>query len=146
VKPEEFFTSPEFNVDLCLEFSMLFATLLEGHEQTIGTKLSLLEPKVRHDIGRKLEMMCPKAHDKHNPFKLIATAMTPKEEEKQIQEIPVQKAKTIEVIPDVSNPNGMFNSQLRTRKVTIENPGPGYESSSDEEQEDRHSSCCGLFQ
>ncbi|MCL9683131.1 lpg0008 family Dot/Icm T4SS effector [Legionella maioricensis] len=150
VKPEEFFTSPEFNVDLCLEFSMLFAPLLKGHEQAIGEKLSLLEPKVRHGIGRKLEMMCPNAHDKQSPFRLIAAAMTSKEMEHQ-QETPVQTEKPIEIIPNTSNPNGMFNSQLRARKASTDIPksAPEYEyesgseSGSDEEQESRLSSCCG---
>lgn len=150
-KPEEFFSSPEFSVDLCLEFSMLFAPLLAGHEQAIGEKLALLEPTMRHDIGRKLEMMSSKAHDKQTPFRLIGSAMTPKEE-KQTQEMPVQTANPVEVISDASNRNGMFNARLRTRKeetaVTLES-GSGYgsesESDSDEEQDSWLSSCCGLF-
>ena len=150
-KPEGFFSSPEFSVDLCLEFSMLFAPLLAGREQAIGEKLSHLEPKLRHDIGRKLEMICPKAHDKQTPFRLIAAAMTPKEVEQQ-QEIPVQTKKPVEVISDARNPSGIFNSQLRERKVpteSLKNTASGYESGSDsgsdEEQESWLSSCCGLF-
>ena len=149
-KPEDFFSSPEFNIDLCLEFSSLCSSLVKGHEQAIGGKLAQLDPTTRHDISRHLEMMCSSACDKQNPFRLIASVMAAKEEEKQ--EIAVQTAKPVEVIPNTSNPNLLSNSQLRARKelpaVTLRS-GSGYESESesdsDEEQESWLSSCCGLF-
>ncbi|BCA93974.1 hypothetical protein TUM19329_03350 [Legionella antarctica] len=152
-KPELFFSSPEFNVDLCLEFTTLCSSLLKGHEQSIGEKLAQLDAKTRHDISRHLEMMCPKACDQQNPFRFIAQAMAAnqeKEEEKQKQEIAVQTVKPIEVVTATSNPNGMFSSQLRARKNGPETALASsfkYESDSESnlEQDSWFSNCCGLF-
>lgn len=114
-KPEDFFTSKEFNIDLCNEFSMMFPPLLEGREQQIGEKLSTLDHSVRHKIARHFETINCQAHDKNNPFKLISAAMMPKVEEEKTAVVVPEEVKS-EPITTSSNNRYSFSSELRARK------------------------------
>ncbi|KTD44848.1 lpg0008 family Dot/Icm T4SS effector [Legionella quateirensis] len=150
-KPEQFFTSRDFSVDNCLEFSILFPALLEGHEQSIGEKLSLLESKTLSDINRKLEMINGAAHDQTNPFRLIAAAIVPKQGPSQQQEPTVDAPKAEPASSTSSNPNTIFQSVLKkrptelTRSPTLAQSSMDSDSDSDSEDEDCFSKCCNMF-
>lgn len=75
-QPQKFFTSRDYNPDLCREFSPLLSALLKGNEQRIGQQLSLLERKEISQICRELEQLNTVAHDRENPFRLIVAAIT----------------------------------------------------------------------
>lgn len=149
-KPELFFSSRDFNIDLCLEFSSLFSTLVKGHEQGIGEKLAKLN---HHDISRKLEMINSSAHDPKSTVRLITAAMVPKDEpkkeQKELTDSSILKIEPLEEKPtDTSNRNGLFHTEIRTRKlapaksVTLDEFGS---ESADDEEVDCFSSFCGLF-
>jgi len=147
-KPEDFFTSEEFNIDLCNEFSMMFPPLLEGREQAIGEKLSTLDHSVRHKIARNFETINCQAHDKANPFKLISAAMTPKVEEERTAVVVPQEVKP-EPITTSSNNRYSFSSELRARKekTAAITTTEGLESDDDIEEEPSSciSSLCGFL-
>lgn len=134
--PEQFFTSRDFSVDLCLEFSGLF-TLLKGQEQAIGAKLSLLDKNTRIDINRKLEMINGSAHDQTNSFRLIASAMSSKEEAVQKTNTTPQEP-LVEQTPNSTNPHALFNQ--RRQEVR---PAALDEVDSDEEEKEK--SCVQRF-
>jgi hypothetical protein len=73
--PETFFASPDFNVDVCLEFNWLVTKLIAGKEESIGKKLATVDSGSRSTIGKQLEQLTASAHDKTNGFRLIAAAM-----------------------------------------------------------------------
>lgn len=113
--PEQFFASRDFNVDACLEFSNLF-TLLKGQEQAIGKKLSLLDEKTRADINRKLEMINNAAHDQSSSFRLIACAMSSKEEVEQVEvQIAEATPPVAETAPN-TNPFRFYKAELNQRR------------------------------
>lgn len=95
-KPGSFFSSRDFNIDLCLQFSPLLHALLAGHEQEIGEKLARETDQTRSVIGKKLEQITPKAHEQNNSFRLIAAAMNNTSKTnataQAIEEIPVATA------------------------------------------------------
>ncbi|MBL7481563.1 lpg0008 family Dot/Icm T4SS effector [Legionella bononiensis] len=150
-KPEQFFTSRDFSVDNCLEFSILFPELLDGQEHSIGEKLSLLEAKSLSDINRKLEMINGSAHDQSSPFRLIAAAMVPKQGSSQKQEPTVEAPKTEPASSTSGNPNSVFQSVLKkrttelTRSPTLAQSSMDSDSDSDSEDDDCFSKCCNLF-
>lgn len=153
-KPETFFSSREFSVDLCLEFSALFTVLLKDHETTVGEALALVQSsKMRSDIGRYLEQLNARAHDHQNPFRLIAAAMSPKDSPKQTH-LALEMAPPVAASPrqNASNPNALFNSQeIRQRKSTPQSVAMAEESSNAaamipiEENSENQTRCCGLF-
>lgn len=161
-EPEDFFTSRDFSVDLCLEYSKLFS-LLKGHEKEIGEKLSLIESdKTRSDIGRKLEQLNAAAHDQENPFRLIASAMAPNQQKHEPISYPQEKpalAQKADASPEIvaaattllansnsRNNNGLFNSPVRQRKPEVQQTLVEDDSSTEEESdEEGNYSCCGLF-
>ncbi|KGP63791.1 hypothetical protein EP47_06120 [Legionella norrlandica] len=138
--PEQFFCSRDFSVDLCLEFGMLFPELLKGHEYTIGEKLAKLDAKIRSDISRKLEMINASAHDQSNPFRLIASAMIPKEE-LCLKPTPI-------VLTSAEATKSEPPTSLRNRHVWFQsNPSVGSDSEEDDEEEEKNcwTNFCGLF-
>lgn len=75
--PELFFTDPDFNIEICFEFSGLFA-IIQENEQEIGQKLSKntsLDLDERNVVLRYLKLLNTTAHDQVNPFRLIINAM-----------------------------------------------------------------------
>ncbi|KTD64144.1 lpg0008 family Dot/Icm T4SS effector [Legionella shakespearei] len=134
--PEEFFSSRDFSVDACLEFSTLFS-LLKGQEQAIGKKLSLLDEKTRADINRKLEMINNAAHDQSSSFRLIASAMSSREEVAQTVETTPQQQPAPKAA-DNTNPYRFYREELHQRrqqeKMTLT-----VEADEDQDQEEEES-------
>lgn len=79
-QPQQFFSSKDYNPDLCREFSSLFFARIKNNEATIGKQLSLLKREEISKIYRQLEQLNIAAHDKENPIKLIVAAITIPEE------------------------------------------------------------------
>ena len=73
--PEQFFSSPDFNTEICKEFLNLSATTLKGQEKAIGDKLSELALATQAQLRRKLQLLSSTTHDAANPFKLIIDVM-----------------------------------------------------------------------
>ena len=151
-KPEQFFSSREFNVDLCIEFPTLLSTLLEGHEEAIGEYLRKLN---NHEIKSKIDMIV-NGGDRENPFRMIAAAMVIKEEpEITISALPVEMpAKATQ-----TNQNRLFHTkggryaQSPSEPVVHYRDISGLESDDDLDDDDVddeiEDSCdrpfCGLF-
>ncbi|CEG55499.1 lpg0008 family Dot/Icm T4SS effector [Legionella fallonii] len=140
-KPQDFFTSNEFNLDLCHEFSILLMSLLEGREQEIGEKLAPLEHQQRHQISRQLDQLKNKAHDKHCPFKLIIAAMNSPTESQQ--KITVDES-------SVSNPYRQFNTSPRARakqpaETTLTAARSDAKTNIESEDEKKEESCASSF-
>ncbi|KTD76496.1 hypothetical protein [Legionella waltersii] len=155
--PEQFFTSPAFDADLCLEFAELFPPLLKGKEQLIGEKLSCQEQQVIAEIGRKLEWINPNAANQDSTFRLIASAMTNKKESAlkapsvRLQEpTPTrtdQTTKSPSSRVDTEKPAMQFQHSLFDRKSSTPLLATIREEDSDEE-ENEESSCshlCGFW-
>ncbi len=132
-QPQKFFTSRDYNPDLCREFSLLLSSLLKGHEQKIGEQLSLVDRKEIHGICRQLEQLTPTAHDKESPFKLIAAAITVPQEQ------PQQK---IEIDGGVRNRHRKFNSPSEKDETTAPST---LSPKSNSDAEEKNCSFCGLF-
>ncbi|HHP0255908.1 TPA: lpg0008 family Dot/Icm T4SS effector [Legionella pneumophila] len=151
--PEQFFNSRDFSVDLCLEFAILFPELLKGHEQAIGEKLAKLDAKVRSDISRKLEMINGAAHEQSSPFRIIASAMVPKEEPCLTKPTPVVLPSTEEIVPKQESPTSLRNRNVLFKEQTEEHKKKNSQmepivSDSEEEEEEKQNcwtSFCGLF-
>ncbi|HAT9398147.1 lpg0008 family Dot/Icm T4SS effector [Legionella pneumophila] len=150
--PEQFFNSRDFSVDLCLEFAILFPELLKGHEQAIGEKLAKLDAKVRSDISRKLEMINGAAHEQSSPFRIIASAMVPKEEPCLTKPTPVVLPSTEEIIPKQESPTSLRNRNVLFKEQTEEHKKKNSQMepiASDSEEEEEKQNCwtsfCGLF-
>lgn len=154
-KPEQFFARG-FSADLCNEFSMLFPALLKGSEAAIGEKLSQLGEGVRADINRKLEMINSAAHDQSNPFRLIAAAMTPKQETTQKACLSSEVSKSEPVVSSSgTNPHSVFNSllikqpEITQRRSLLSRAPTLVDTSSSEESDSNDDGClkkfCGLF-
>jgi len=139
--PEQFFSSPEFSVDLCLEFSTLLSTCLAGQEQTIGKKLAELDSPIRHDICLKLERMTVSALDQNSPFKLITSALMAKVEPQINAEQKVSK----EASSPGTNSQGMFHYKQNPATSTNEKNYSSDSESTDEDEETCVDSYCGLF-
>ncbi|RUR20633.1 hypothetical protein ELY21_00680 [Legionella sp. km535] len=150
-KPEQFFTSRDFSVDACLEFSMLFPILLKDHEHNIGKKLSLLDSKTLSEINRKLEMINGAAHDQSSSFRLIAASIVPKQEPSPAQQSSVEVTVSEPASSTSSNPNTVFQSVLRkrtpelSRSATLAQSSMDSDSDSDNEDDDCYSKFCSLF-
>lgn len=149
-KPEQFFNSREFSVDNCLEFSKLFPVLLKDHEQEIGHKLSrITDPKVRSEIGRKLEWINSAAHDQTSPFRLIAGAMA--NEQSMKPKSHEQSSAPTSSSSDASSSQSAglhFNSifsELRNRNTGNPNNSLIRMDFDDEEKPVKSWNCCGLF-
>lgn len=148
-EPEKFFLSNrDFSVDLCLEFSGLFPKLLEGHEKTIGEKLSTIKsPNTLSDIGRKLEQITHKAHNQDNPFRLIASAMIPKKEQPKQETTSQTQEKTLPEVTatKTTNPNSLFGNSEQRKPVTS-SPyiiDEDYDSEEEDESSQEDSCCSG---
>lgn len=130
-KPQDFFSSREFKPDLCHEFYDLVTELVKGHEENIGKKLK--DSKMVHEINRHLEMLDHQAHDKHNPFRLIAAAMTEGLE-------PVKTEHSTDTASTIRNRNAWFTCQNhKTSKETTKSTL----NDSDSEEEKEDTSCLG---
>ncbi len=135
-QPQKFFTSEEYNPDLCREFSPLFSSLLKGHEQKIGEQLSQLSRGELSKICRELEQLSPSAHDKEHPFKLIAAAITVPQEE------PQQKIEQSE--SGVRNRYHRFNSSPSVKSEATTASTSNSKTNADTEEE-KDCNFCGLF-
>lgn len=158
--PEAFFSSPElrdedgeFSIDLCLEFSDLFPSLLIGHEKSVGEKLALIESsETRSMIGRILELLNTSAHQQDNPFRLIASAMNPQRSQQQEQATSSEPEKAAVLAPASASlkasPKFAFGAALRKKPAaqtqTLElDEDSSNEDDADEEKTD--STCCNLW-
>ncbi|WP_298623131.1 hypothetical protein [uncultured Legionella sp.] len=146
-KPEQFF-SRGFSADLCNEYSVLFSTLIKSKEAAIGEKLSQLDEGTRADINRKLEQINSAAHEQSSPFRLIAEAMTPKQDAVQSTSAELPKPESV-VASCGTNPNSLFSvsPELTQRKsllsgtpITADNTGPG-----DSNDDGCIKKFCGMF-
>lgn len=102
-QPELFFTSPDFDKAICDTFATLLRTLLKGHEENIGNKLSSTELDTHIQVMHQLELLSTEAFDEANPFKLIAARMSP-------EAIPEQNKKPLHW----ENPYTLFSSRPAT--------------------------------
>ncbi len=154
-EPEQFF-SRGFSADLCNEFAMLFPILLQGKEESIGEKLSLVDAKTRAEINRKLEIINCAAHEKTCPFRTIAAAMATQPEDTQKSDTTAEISSPKPVASSSgTNPNSLFNSsnsgpaQRRSllKTPTVQDSDP--EKDEDTTEKSKESSCyksfCGMF-
>lgn len=105
--PETFFASPDFNVDVCLEFHWLATKVIAGKEESIGRKLATVDNSTRSQIGKKLEQLTANAHDKTNSFRLIAAEMN-REPPLKTPEAAKEKAPAAPTESAAGKPDGFF--------------------------------------
>jgi hypothetical protein len=148
-KPEQFFSSREFSVDLCIEFSALLSTLIQGHEETIGKKLSTLNDQT---IKSKLDLIKSGSHDKEGPFKKITISIASKIESQAAPVMQVgTKAKSTQTSPHVlfntkTGKSGQAAASLKVEQKEDDLSSLDSDTDDDEEFDDNcNRPFCGLF-
>lgn len=75
-QPELFFSSPDFDKDICTTFANLLRILLKDHETEIGLKLAAItSAPIRTEVMHQLELLNTETFNQLNPFRLIASTM-----------------------------------------------------------------------
>lgn len=134
-KPELFFSSRDFDLDSCNEFSLLLSELLRGKEQQIGEALShVTDPRLYSSISRNLALMNNAAHDSTNPFRLIASVMGKTADKKHSQQN-----------SDSSHSSSIFHKRNIKLLKPADAVASSADTSNDESTPDDSWTCCGLF-